>query len=309
VSARALLALLLVSACGRTDPGPAPVAASVPVAAPAPLVPSKPRHTLRVVAVAGQVTPALHLGDAPVELTATLARGAALTLAVDDDVRIALYGPARVALRGEGAPVLLLHHGIATLDVAPQAVRAGRAPFALATPAAQLEVPFAARLVLRALEGAHELAVVSGEVSLSQPARTLQVGAGARYCFTAKGPHELALEGFATLEAAATQLPVSNACARQQPPDPNGRDRELSQRLDALAAAHAEERALLADATARPADELRALLATLAQATIAGRSRALALRAELAAAQLEAEPDPGRTALLARAAALESPAR
>lgn len=313
-------ALAWLSACGPQAPAPAPEPApSVPVEAPAaveaPAPPAPPPHAVRVVALSGKLvgTPAFAQGDTLTQaFSATLDKGAALTLALDDDVRIEVRGPAQLALLKDGAPVLLARQGLLSVDVAAQAARAGRAPFALATPNGQLEIPFAARLVLRAdTKGAHELAVVSGELALSQPEGALSLAGGARVCVGAKGVQTLSAPGFSTLEAATAALPKSRACAGGKPVDPALTESELAQRLDALSAAENQERSVLAAYKGEPADarRLRDQLAALAQTSLLARTRALALRTQLEAAALDAQNDPGRAAVLARASELESPAR
>jgi hypothetical protein len=287
---RLLLAITLAGACRRDPPAP-------PRPPPAPA----PAHTLRVLD-----------GDAKLEKLPTglleLPDGARWTVAIDEGVRIELRGPGRYALSGEQ---LLAHSGLVSVDIAAQAARAGRHAFAVATPAGRLEVPFAARLVLRAPElGAPELALVSGEAIADG---TLPVGAAMRVCFAAMGPHAVGTPGFRTVEAALQALPSSHACGDEQPPALATLEQELARQLELFMRSKAEQDALLASYTkdgpmGEPGRRLVQDLAARGQLALAARTRVLALRAQLAAAELGAPGDRARTALLARANALENPA-
>ncbi|HEX5657869.1 MAG TPA: hypothetical protein VFX59_11775 [Polyangiales bacterium] len=267
---RLALACLLASACKRAPPKPE--------------------------ARAAQVTRQAEKVAEPI----TLAAGASETVAIGDGVQVVLYGPGRYLLRGEQ---LLVGEGLVRVDVAAQA---GRHAFALASPAGQLEVPFASRLVLHApRQHAAELALVSGEALADG---SLPVGANRRVCFGAVGPHVLAMPGFRTVEAALEALPSSHACDPDQAPELAKLDRELAQQLELFTRNKAEQDALVASAREHPAASLVQDLAARGQLTLAARTRALALRAQLSAAQLGAANDPARTALLARANELEDPA-
>ncbi|MET0285884.1 MAG: hypothetical protein ABW352_15490 [Polyangiales bacterium] len=289
------LAISLACACQREPPAPPP-----------PPPPPAVAHTLRVLD-----------GDAKLEKLPTglieLPEGARWTVAIDDGVRIELHGPGRYALSGDQ---LLVHDGLVSVDVAAQAVRAGRHAFTVATPAGQLEVPFAARLVLRApAHAASELALISGEALADG---TLPVGPKARVCFAAVGPHALgaaglATVGFATVEAALEALPGSRACADDQPAELAKLQQELARQLEQFTRTKAEQDALIASYAKQspPGEQGRRLVQDLAargQLALTARSRALVLRAQLAAAELGAAGDPARAALLARANQLENPA-
>jgi hypothetical protein len=298
---RVWLALLLAGACERAEPR------TVHEAPP----PAKPRpppaaHTLRVIQSAGdtKLAPDAPLPPGPL----ALAEGAVLAVAIDDGVRVELRGPGHYQL---SADQLLASDGLATVDVAAQAQRAGQRAFAVATPAGQLSIPFAARLVFRApARGASELALISGEAVAEGG---LPVGASARVCFAAAGPLVLQLPGFATVEAALEALPASDACAVEPPPDLGKLDQELAQQLDSFERGKSEQEQLITRCAEQrqPGERGPCLVHQLAargQQTLAARTRGLALRAQLAAAQLGVTGDPARAALLARARELEDPA-
>ncbi|HEY6877383.1 MAG TPA: hypothetical protein VI299_05160 [Polyangiales bacterium] len=308
------LALVLLAACERDavlPPESRPVAKAAVPAAHAPAAPQVAARA-RVLENRGTITPAL--GGEWVEGQAlTLASDAVLALTIDDDVRIEIHGPAQVALHGERG--LLVHAGLVAIDVAAHAIKAGQRPFSLATTAGELEVPFAARFVVQASPaGATELALISGEAALARPDGTQLVGASTRVCLGVLGPRTLRVPGFGTVEAAVAGLPQSSACAGEQGPALAQLASELTQSLDALARTKAQEQALLGDyargqTTPEGAQRLRKGLVQHAELAIATRRRALTLYAQLAAAQLGGEPDRARAALLARAHALENPAR
>jgi hypothetical protein len=275
---RVVLACLLASACKREPEQPKP-RESTP-------------HTL-------SGTPGIEL-DKPFSLAA----GARATVSIDEGVRIELRGPGRYLLTGEQ---LLASDGLLSVDVAAQAVRAGQHAFKVATPAGLLEVPFAARLVLHApARGASELALITGEV-LADGA--LPVGANTRVCFAAVGPHLLTAPGFTTVEAALQALATSQACAEDRAPELAKLDNELAQQLELFTRSKAEQEALIASAREHAPPNLVQDLAARGQLTLAARTRVLALRAQLSAAQLGAAEDPVRAALLTRANELENPTR
>ncbi len=242
---RALLALLLASACQAEPPE------------------AKPR---------------------PVPFS--LAPDAMQTLTIGDGVRIVLRGPGHFELRGEQ---LLANGGLVSVDVAAQ--HTGQRSFTVSTPVGQVVSSFAARFVLLG----RELALISGEAAVAG----LSVGARTRVCLAGTGPHVVAASGFATVEAALAALPGSHACADEAAPDLATLDRELAEQLDSFESAKEDQEFLIH----HPSREMTFLqrLTELGQRMLAVRTRVIALRGQLGAAQLGAANDPERSALLTRA--------
>jgi len=281
--------------------------------APAPLARSAPGHTLQVQALSGEVR-----SEAPVEVgsriapeaTLTLARGARLTLALDDHVRISLLGPLVARALPEGAPALLVREGSFSVEVSPRGKRVGTA-FWLATPLARLDVADSARLFARvAARGGGELVLVSGHVSLAQPETALLLAGASARCVGPAGLTELS-RPFATLEQAWEVFSRGPSCAPQNrgargaPLD--ARVAPLAAALDAVEARAAREVSWLAEHSRllalhdSKAQGIREQLAHSAALLSRERRWAAALRAQREAVLLGRPPTERENAELERA--------
>ena len=265
-------------------------------------------HQLRVSALSGRA----RNDAAPLTLDTRLAegallqleRGARVTLALDDYVRLVLLGPLLVRVLPDGQPALLLREGALSLDVAPRGVHGTHSAFWLATPLARIDVADSARLVVRAsARGAGELAVVSGRALLAQPELALPLNAGSAHCVGPSGLTELS-RPFATLEQAVATFASGPSCAGRTGADLGQRERALESALATVERREQSELALLAEhsrlvARADPrAAGLRSVLAGSAGLLMHERGWATAQRSLLEALLLGHNPTVRQTTLL-----------
>lgn len=304
-SPQAESAARLVDASAQgTAPSPSPPS-------PAALLPATPRPRFQVRALTGRVS----RGDTPLEQGAmldddaqlSLARGARLTLSLDDHVRVELTGPARVRALPRGQPALLVREGALTVDVAPRGRHGTHSAFWLATPLARVDVADSARLVVRVSpKGAGELVTVSGHAQLSLPEASQLLAAGAAHCVGPEGLGALS-RPFSTLEQAAQVFASGPSCAGRAGTDGARRERELVSALDAVQQREQSEVSLLAEHTrlvalgdAR-AQAVRTVLAGSAAVLVRERAWAATQHAQLDAWLLGRAPTPAQKALLERA--------
>ena len=295
---------------------------------PAPLgEPARPKPRMHVRAQHGT---ALLVGtDIDQPLTVQLAQGDALTLSLDDYVRVHLTGPATAELLPAGQAALLLRDGLATVDVSPRGVRSSASAFWLATPAARLDVADSVRVGVRAFPtGPTQVEVVSGYLTLSQAAAPLAMPAGAAGCATLEGA-KLTSALSATLERAEAALARARSCAPKARVTSALLESALTDQLHLVADALEHERVQLeehgrlvavsdagtgdagttaaataAAANAEKAREIRLALARTGAELLRTRERARALRAQFEASALGRELSAAEAPLLRHATKL-----
>jgi hypothetical protein len=275
-------------------------------------------HTLRVQALSGTVEGA-HEGEPPHALapggvltlptTLTLARGARLTLALDEHVRLALRGPLVAQALPDHAPALLVREGTLTVEVAPRGKRLGAA-FWLASPLARIDVAESARFFMRvAPRGGGVLALVSGHVQIAREAGALLLASVVARCITPAGLIDLN-RPFGTLAEAEQTFGQGPSCAPNGGAPRDVRSQALGRALDAVQAGSGREAALLAEherlvTLHDPGSRvLREQLARSAAVLSRQRRWAAALRAQREAGLLGRAPTDAQRSELARARAL-----
>ena len=295
--------------------------------------PARPPPRMRVSAQRGTALPVGTLIDQP--LTVQLAHDDALTLSLDDYVRVQLRGPATAQLLPAGQAALLLRDGLVTVDVSPRGMRSVASVFWLATPTVRLEVADSVRLALRAFAaGPTELEVVSGYLTLLQAAAPVPMPAGATACATLEQA-TLSKARSATLERAEAELSSARPCAPKASVTSALLESALTDQLHLVGEALERERLQLEehgrlvagsaagarDAGARDADArdaaardagadeasaraLRLALARTGAELLRTRERARALRAQFEASALGRELSPIEQPLLRHATKL-----
>lgn len=228
-----------------------------------------------------------------------LKTGAALTLDFAQGTRLVLRGPARALVAPRGEQALLLHSGVAEVDLPPSAPTP-ESGFWLASPSMRLELVRGGKLVVRAFaDGASALFVVAGGAQLvaAQAPRSMPsfVAPGYQLRVAADGNVERAKVERLTLEAA-----VARSVAMGGPPAKPKRavavlDESLTRLVEELVAEVERERSLVAAHRERIGTP-QALPAQAALAAQAGdlarkRTRLRALLSQRAAAHLALQPD------------------
>jgi hypothetical protein len=237
----------------------------------------------------------------------SLARGARLTLSLDDYVRVELTGPALARVLPGGRPALFVREGALTVDVAPRGRHGTESAFWLVTPLARVDVNDSARLFVRVADrGAGELVVVSGHAQLALPESPRLLAAGTAHCVGKDGLSALS-RPFSTLEEAAQVFSRGPSCAGRSGTDGALRERALSDALDAVQQREQSEVSLLAEHARlvslgdTRAQAVRGVLAGSAAVLVRQRAWATAQHAQLEAWLLGRAPTPSQKALLQRA--------
>lgn len=321
----AALALLLLVASCETESAPksltaAPVSA-LPAAEPVPK-PSIPpafrgprlRHASGEIASSAEVREEERAAKGQVF---QLAGDGELELELASGARVQLRGPALLAVSARSDQGLLVRYGLLRVELPPGAAKPGARASWFASPALRVELPHAARFVLRVdADGRTQIAIVGGRVAIdlaesgpaASPTREVEPG----HLVTAEPMQALVeTQGPATLEAALAQLADKRSAAIARPRDLQTLLRPTFDALLSAAAIEAERstaldqqhQALSARHDPAAAGVVRQIAEHAAQ-MFRSRRRLEASLARVEAAQVSLDAAPAPDPALVRATAL-----